>query len=178
MPDNLTTVGICGAPLSGKATLLRAMSKRLNAGAPREALDDTGRLRSFEATSRERRWRFICTTGHIFYERAMIHRILDEVQVVCYVFASTGAAADVAEEDEQYQLERFYAHESEAQELGRHWTDVPWVFVLNKIDYGAKNPFLNVIPAHLRGNLTKTSAIKGKGVKALLGRIQRAGRRS
>ncbi len=174
MSNENVTIGVCGAPLAGKATLLGAISKRLKASPPVESFEATDRLRSFETPERSRQWRFLCSTGPVFYERKVIQHILSEAQIVCYVFASVGASGDAIREDEDFQLERFHLHKSVSVDIGRDWTKVPWIFVFNKKDLGSDNPFLPHVPKDFRSGCVMTSAIDGKGIGALLQQIEHA----
>ncbi len=56
---------------------------------------------------------------------------------------------------------------------GRNLTsrDIPWIWILNKVDFGPTNPLAQQIPQEQRGEVIPTIAIGPKGIDLVWKRI-------
>ncbi|MCP3935867.1 MAG: hypothetical protein GY708_10900 [Actinomycetia bacterium] len=174
-------MAICGAPLVGKREILNRLAESAGHADLEEKERWSGerilRLRvTREVLAQCRKatqscWRptvegleLRLASGHLFFEETVIKTIIDEVSLICYVVES---AETGPYQDSQNEYFRKYA------DLIRENlpTATPWVWVLNKVDFGMTNPLEHLIPEERRGDVVSTVAIKGRGIDVLWARI-------
>lgn len=103
--------------------------------------------------------------GAILYTEVMHRRALERAELVVYVTSAVPIC------DPECQVEAWDGYLAAATELKKTWNDVPWLFVLNKIDRGSTNFLLHRIPEAYRDQIIQTCAKDGRGVDILWQRI-------
>ncbi len=104
----------------------------------------------------------------MLFKEPVIRTVLDGATMICYVVATAEGGPD-----QQFQEPYFHAYMDELRANGLTWTDVPWIWVLNKVDFGLTNPLEQEIPEGQRSGVIHTVAIDGTGIDALWERIVR-----
>ena len=103
--------------------------------------------------------------GSIFYPEEMNRKALKNAEMVVYVVSTNDIGGP------GFQEEKWDEYVTAAKELKATWTDVPWLFVLNKIDLKQGNPLIHRIPEEYRDQIIQTCATDGRGVDILWQRI-------
>jgi hypothetical protein len=129
----IKNIGIMGPPVSGKTTTLIKLSKAHKTEPIKDLyLDEQGmklnHIIHWKFINKEYNLNFYTLPGPVVYAHEMYPFILSMSDIVIYYF--------------HYEMESKYAYEHEIDYLGRHacvakrlnklWTDIPWVFVINK----------------------------------------------
>ena len=95
----------------------------------------------------------------------MTRKALKNAEMVVYVVSTNDIGGP------GFQEEKWDEYVTAAKELKATWTDVPWLFVLNKIDLKQGNPLIHRIPEEYRDQIIQTCATDGRGVDILWQRI-------
>ncbi len=158
------SVAFCGAPQAGRSTLISGISRHTGSALPVEQMQGGARFRFAQVSEGDRFIELRGATGPTFDERAAIKYLLETCNVVCYVFASVAASGPAREEDRKLQLRHFETHCAIGRNLQKLWVDIPWIFVLNKADFGLDDPLLDEPPGLPDRRPLITDAVKGTGV--------------
>ncbi len=178
------TVSICGAPLVGKWQILDKLARAVdcrpiaqrNLGKPgvnlvrlhvsRDKLDRSRKatLSSWETPVAEIQLRL--TSGAMFYREPAIEGVLMGASIVCYVVASEEGGPN-----REFQEDYFNSYMDILREKNLTWDDVPWFWILNKVDLGSTNPLKHEIPREQQARIIPTVAIKATGVDLVWKRI-------
>jgi hypothetical protein len=155
-------ISICGAPLVGKTEILRRLSKLTGPRKPswKGRLDRYACLRIANELCKVKVRSF---TGSIFYRDEAYSYLLSRADIVVYVFSP--------DMESSFQSKIFEHYIRIAKELNKFWTDIPWIFVFNKVDRGSKFPDIKQAPDNLEELLIRTIAYKGIGIDLLWKRI-------
>ena len=155
-------IALAGAPKVGKNTLLRGMAHRSLQSQLTIDMDETKRILRLDMALLEQHLSVMTASGP-FINDTVIPTVLTDASVVVYV-VSAFACSNMQRPD-------FEEYIQCAAQVGVHWNDVPWLFVLNKLDLVDQNPLLEHIPAHFHESIVRCVAIKDHGVDELWQRI-------
>ncbi len=181
MLSNTRTVAICGAPLVGKRQILNRIAEaadchniseeercsgerivRLQVMREELARSHKATLSSLELPVEELELRL--ASGHMFFKEPVIRAVLCGASMICYV-----AEPDETGPYKAIQEEYFQAYLDAIQEDLS--PEIPWIWVLNKVDLGSTNPLEQAIPRKQLAGVIRTDAVKGTGIGLLWEKI-------
>ncbi len=91
--------------------------------------------------------------------------LLFDADVVLYVIASGLDRSDS-------QLKWFQRYQSATQRLQKGWVDIPWIFILNKVDISTENPLVTHLPVQDTDEILHTIGVgDGFNIDRLWNRI-------
>ena len=91
--------------------------------------------------------------------------LLSDADVVLYVIASGLDRSDP-------QLKWFQRYQSATQRLQKGWVDIPWIFILNKVDISTENPLGTYLPVQGENEILHTIGVgDGSNIDKLWNRI-------
>jgi 50S ribosomal subunit-associated GTPase HflX len=151
-------VAIAGAPRVGKTTLLHSLAKHAPNSDFTTQAEETKRIVHLDILSSQLPIRFMAAQGPFVGFEEVIPAILTDARIVVFVIAASQG---------REQQGPFEQYASFASDIGVHWNDVPWIFVLNKVDLGKRNPLLADIPAQFRNDIVQCVAREDKGIEQL-----------
>jgi GTPase SAR1 family protein len=154
---------ILGAPMVGKTELIVSLSEVTGSSKPQAETTEVVRFVRLHVVEELREFRFITIQGPFLDREKVITDLLFGVDAVVYVIAPS---------PETGQERIFEELVSYAKNLGVAWEEVPWVFVLNKVDISEQSPMISKIPETLQGDIVHCIATTGYGVQNLWNRIQ------
>lgn len=157
-------IGILGAPISGKCTILRCLAQSFGVKDTLfffEGLDPISTAVLPFASPLT----IYAPCGVSWHKEKVTNWILEQASVVVYVIAAI--CPDSAELTETY----FALHQKLAVNHKKHWHQVPWVTVINKIDLGGYIPTSLNYPNVLEKEAIRTNALTGEGVDLLIERF-------
>ncbi len=178
------SLAICGAPLVGKRQILNRLAKAADCPHLSEeeqysgerilrlriVREELGRSRRATLASRElpvEELEVRLASGHMFFKDQVIRTVLsDDVAMICYVVATEEAGPGW-----EFQEPYFRSYMDVLRENSLTWDDVPWIWILNKVDFGSTNPLEPEIPEGRRPEVIHTVAVEGTGVDILWNRI-------
>ncbi len=180
MSANTRTVAICGAPLVGKRQILNRLAEATDCSHFNQEERYSGErilrlrivreelVRSRIATiSRElpvEELEVRLASGHLFFREPVIRTVLGDVATICYV-----AATEEAGPDHDFQKDYFQTYLDTIRDTLS--PEIPWIWVLNKVDFGLTNPLEQEIPQRQRSEVIHTVAVKGTGIGLLWEKI-------
>lgn len=159
---SLVKIALAGAPMVGKTTILQCFATRTQHNHLTTACDETKRIVQLDMTLPRLQIHFITASGAFVNPDAVIPRILTGVGAVVFVVAASGGS------EQQRVLAQYAAY---AASVGTHWSDIPWMFVLNKVDLSHQNPLLAHIPPQFHGDIIRCVAREDNGVEQLWQKI-------
>jgi predicted GTPase len=155
-------IALGGAPMVGKTTILDCFAKRNQNSRFTIEFDETKRITQLDIELLRLHTCFITVSG-AYVDTEVIPRVFTSAMVVVYVVSASAGS------EEQQRIFKQYV--SDAMHVGAHWDDIPWIFVLNKVDLGNQNPLLSHIPAQFHNNIIHCSATQGIGIEQLWQKI-------
>ncbi len=168
-------VSICGSALAGKRCLLEVLGRLTRAGAPHQEERPSGELiLSLRISAAQLRrvgvgdasgydLLLLSTGGHLFYRKDVIRHVLSEAELVLYLFAATEVGPPT-----DFQMSYYEDYLACAEEVDKHDSAVPWIFVITKVDASVDETRLDDFVRIAGGPLARCSAKTGQGVKELL----------
>lgn len=167
-------VAVCGAPLTGKTTILMALGQITDAGRIQRSFSDTENLARLDVNYYDKQVAFITISGNFNYASSkVIPKILSGASAVVYVCSALPNAQQpfleqkrLSEESDRQRL-FWNMYTQEADRVGASWINIPWVFVLNKVDLGNRNPLSQEIPEALLSETLSCIATKNQGIAQL-----------
>lgn len=167
----------CGAPLTGKTTLLHRLEQskgNLFASISNDVtqrilsitVSNFDRLISSKNTTKLYEINLITIPGHIFFEREeKFDFVVSRANVIVYVISIENVGTTPSLD---LQKEYFNYYTNSAKKFSKLWTQIPWIMVLSKIDLGAKFPeSFNDIPMELKNNIISICSFNGYGIDLL-----------
>jgi GTPase SAR1 family protein len=148
-------IAICGMPMVGKTTLLYRISELTGGQNLTTKASETARFVSLETTKGEMTLQFIALSGTFLYSKDVIPQVLKDASLIVYVISAPFR---------QQQRGFFDEYTKYATDLRVSWADVPWIFVLNKIDLSSDNSLLDGIPSKFHDKIIRCIATQGVGV--------------
>ncbi len=151
----------CGAPLAGKTTLLLAISEMTGSKRIQTMLGKTEHITALEVALDEES--IVCVTiSGVFFnpeQNGVLNKLLRKADMVVYVCDTVPPI----------NAEPFYFHlySREAARLLVSWNEIPWMFVLNKVDRSNDNPLRRFIPSQFHDQIVKCVANRGENVREI-----------
>jgi hypothetical protein len=171
-------VAICGAPLTGKTTILTALGRSVGADPIRRSFGDTENIARLDMDYYGKQVAFITISGNFNHTTSkIVAKILSGVHIVIYVCSalpniersSSEKKYALEETDRQKLFWRLYTQE--AEQVGASWRTIPWIFVLNKVDVGNRNPLSQEIPEALQSEMISCIATQNAGILPLFEKV-------
>jgi len=169
----------CGAPQVGKTTLLAAVLASQHALPLKAHATATERLVRGDVACPPYHFTLITISGSFWYDHTpVMNWLLPGIHGVIYVGAPIpynavsqwGTDAPAQEWARQYRFWEYYtAHAAAASAL---WTNIPWIFVLNKGDVGTEYPLLEWMPQTQLTSVVRSIASSGEGIGRLWERMR------
>jgi hypothetical protein len=157
------TIGVCGAPYAGKTRTMFAIGK-LTGSRPKVLTKELDRILQLTVKADNYEVNFYWAGGVIWYKDQVANNILSKSDAVIYLISSEPQAA-------QLQNEFFELYGNTASKLRKSWKEIPWIWVLNKIDLGKDIPSAIDIPVELKKTAIPTVAENHIGVDILWQRV-------
>lgn len=167
----------CGAPLTGKTTLLYRLEQSkgslfasISSNVEQKILSIT--VKNFDNlifsnnTTKLYEINLITIPGHVFFEREeKFDFVVSQTNVIVYVISTENVGATPSLD---LQREYFNYYTSSAKKFSKLWTQIPWIMVLSKIDLGTKfpEPFSDV-PIELKNHIISVCSFSGYGIDSL-----------
>ncbi|MEM8532634.1 MAG: GTPase domain-containing protein [Chloroflexota bacterium] len=151
-------IALAGAPMVGKTMLLYGLKRRNPQHQLTVDADETKRITSLDIALPQRHIQVMTASG-AFVNDTVIPTVLTNATVVVYVISAFACI--------NLQLPDFKEYVTCAAQVGTHWDDIPWLFVLNKVDLTDQNPLLEYIPPHFHDTIIRCVAVEDKGVDEL-----------
>ncbi|KPL90926.1 Rab family GTPase [Herpetosiphon geysericola] len=170
-------IAVCGAPVVGKTTLLSAFCEHSATDEFYAKSSETERLVWMTNRNADSARTLMAASGSVLAANNLLPWLMRNVHAIVYVIgaiepnfeATYGLGAVQAECERQQHFWNLYT--SHALAVGSRWSQIPWVFVLNKIDLGSYNPLLEYIPTDLASQIYLCSAVTKQGLAQLWDRI-------
>ena len=163
MPDKQHyKIAFAGAPCVGKTTLLYSLERHNPQRQRTVDADETKRIIHIDIPMSQRHLCIAYASG-AFFNNTVIPTVLTGATMVVYV-VSTGIHPNI-------QRGFFDEYVACASQVGVHWNNVPWLFVLNTVEPLWENPLQDQIPPHFHDTIIHCGAIKEQGVDKLWQRI-------
>jgi Fe2+ transport system protein B len=171
-------IALCGAPLTGKTTLLAALGRRMGTEQILRSFGATENLSRVDIRYQGKQAALITVSGTFHHTSStVLPTILSGVRAVVYVCAARATvhapgSAEHHDREEAHRQHFFWdVYTREAEKVGSSWRSIPWIIVLNKIDLGRRNPLSEHIPESLQTDLLSCSATHGEGVAQLCKKV-------
>ena len=148
-------IALVGAPVVGKSTLLYRLERRAPESQRMVDADETKRIVHVMMAFPQQNLSIMAASG-AFVNDTVIPTVLTDATMVVYVI-STGVHLNT-------QRLFFDRYVTCAAQIGVHWDDVPWLFVLNIVEPLVENPLHNHIPPSFHDTIMRCVAITGKGI--------------
>ena len=159
MPDKQHyKIAFAGAPCVGKTTLLYGLERRNPQAQRMVDADETKRIIHIDIPLSQRHFCIAYASG-AFVNDTVIPTVLTGATMVVYV-VSTGIHPNI-------QRGSFDEYVACASQVGVHWDNVPWLFVLNTVEPLLENPLQERIPSSFQNTIIHCIAIKDKGIDTL-----------
>ncbi|NJL55951.1 GTPase domain-containing protein [bacterium] len=149
-------------PMGGKTTLLQSLARMHKQSDFAVHVEETKRVVQLDVVLSQLSIRFITVQGSFLTEEFFPELLIGARCLVFVVSASAG---------KQEQQRIFEQYVSYAVRVGAHWDNIPWIFVLNKVDLGNQNPLLQHIPTQFHDDIIHCSATLGIGIEQLWQKI-------
>jgi len=162
---NFNKIVFCGAPLAGKTALLRAIAQVTNSDRIRTRFGEAENVTKLEVSVNNRE--LICVTiSGVFYrhkQTGVLTELIKQADMIVYVCSTIPPK----------NAEPFYfnLYSNEAAHLHVSWNEIPWMFVLNKVDLSSENPLIGFIPPQFHNQIMKCAANQGRNVPDLWQKI-------
>ena len=168
-------IAVCGAPLSSKRELLRALALAKQCEPPQVEMGELEALVRLEVPLGPRSVRLVGSTSHMYDADATITRVLSGAEAVIYVIAATPPERpenSVAVKNYDAMQRRYFEqHARIAQASGKSRGAIPWVFTLSKADVSQRGAVYDQIPPDVAGEPVRCSAKDHTGIDELWRRI-------
>ena len=151
-------IALAGAPMVGKTTLMHNFARRSPQSQLTIDMDETKRILHLDNAFSRQNLSIVTASGP-FINDTVIPTVLTNATVVVYVISAFACI--------NLQLPNFKEYVTCAAQVGAHWDDIPWLFVLNKVDIKDQNPLLEYIPPHFHDTIIRCVAVEDKGVDEL-----------
>ncbi|MEM8532676.1 MAG: hypothetical protein AAGF95_17660 [Chloroflexota bacterium] len=148
-------IALAGAPMVGKTTLLYRLERRAPTSQLTVDADETKRIVHVTMAFPQQHLSIMAASG-AFVNDTVIPTVLTAATMVVYVI-STGVHLNT-------QRLFFDRYVTCAAQVGVHWNDVPWLFVLNIVEPLVENPLLDQIPPSFHDTIMRCVAITEQGV--------------
>jgi predicted GTPase len=155
-------IALGGAPMVGKTTILDCFAKRNQNSRFTIEFDETKRITQLDIELLRLHTCFITVSG-AYIDKEVIPKVFTSAMVVVYVISASAGS------EEQQRI--FEQYVSDTLHVGTHWDDIPWIFVLNKVDLGDDNPLRQHIPIQFHDDIIHCSATQGIGIEQLWQKI-------
>jgi predicted GTPase len=152
-------IALVGRPLAGKTTILQCFARRTHNSHFTTEFDETKRIAQLDIALHGLSLHFVTISGAFVPSEDIIPKILTGASVIVFVISVSGA-----KEEQQHFFKQYVSH---ASCVDAHWNDIPWIFVLNKVDLGKRNPLLADIPAQFHNDIVHCVAREDKGIEQL-----------
>lgn len=151
-------ISICGAPLAGKASLIKVLKQKYEGVFYRKTVE--GSLIGIRIKKASQEFIVYTSSGVHWEVEEVVTELLLGTDLVVYLFST-------CVEQEEMQIQYFEIYKNTAQRLGKLWSEIPWIFVLNEI--GGKLIFPEGIYLHLETQfeLIRVNVQSGDGVDLL-----------
>lgn len=156
--EGQSKIALAGSTMAGKTMLLYGLKRRNPQHQITVDADETKRITSLDIALPQRHIQVMTASG-AFVNDTVIPTVLTSATVVVYVISASACIKP--------QLSSFKEYVTCAVRVGSHWDDIPWLFVLNKVDLTDQNPLLEYIPSHFHNKIIRCVAVKDKGVDEL-----------
>lgn len=158
-------IAVCGTPLAGKTTLLYQFAQHTNSKHIQTSQQRWEKKTRLKVPTNEGCIVFSTLTGLFNPERRnLVSELMVGISVVIYV------SSTVPPQQSEEMYFRLYTEEATRKRVS--WTEIPWIFVLNKVDLGDYNPLLLHIPVQFHDDIIHCSATQGIGIDQLWQRIR------
>jgi hypothetical protein len=155
-------ISLCGIPYSGKKEIMHRlleMNESARTSLTKESTQGNNILHLNIGDSLK-----ISTIHGNYLSLRKTYSLLPKQDIIIYII-------DPLAERSQSQyifLKQFLLFSKERNIL---WNTIPWIWVLNKIDYSTENPLIDIIPKHFHDKIINCSAIQNKGIDKIWQRI-------
>lgn len=167
-------VAVCGAPLTGKTTILMALGQISGTDKIQRSFSETENLARLDVDLNGKQVTFITISGNFNHTSSkVVSKILSGASLVIYVFSALTTVQQSFKEQkreiEEINRQRLFwgLYTQEADLVGASWRTTPWVFVLNKVDLGTRNPLSQEIPESLQYETFSCIATQNHGIAQL-----------
>lgn len=155
-------VTLAGAPRVGKTTLLHCFAKYAPNSNLTTQVDETKRIVHLNTSLTHVHIHFMTAQGPFWGIEAVAPALFTNTRVVLFVISASQG------KEQQRPLEQYVSH---ATHVGADWNNIPWFFVLNKIDLYKRNPLHSHIPPHCRNDIVRCVATECIGVEQIWQKI-------
>lgn len=152
----------CGMPLSGKQETIKAISRLTSTNKIAYSEYRLAQIVSLEIHVNSKRIKLLGTTGAVFYKSEVYKELVSKADAICYLFS-----VDLTRASYEYQVDVFKEYIAVAQDLGKSWNQIPWVFLLTKVDLEPHNLFPVYVKSLAGSDFLKIAPIKNIGISDL-----------
>lgn len=168
---------ICGAPRAGKTTIVSGLGNYANAEPMLRSFSTKENLARIDVSLSNVQLALITISGSFNYlESQTAPKLLAGASAIIYVCSAVKESLHSEPSsghnfDNLKQLFFWDLYVQHAKQVESSWINIPWIFVLNKIDLGTVNPLSGVIPKMFQSEIIPTSATQGQGISDLFQKI-------